>query len=77
MEDNGIPKHIKRPVHEAEHLYSKPNLTDEEVARLHRMQIELDQCWDSLRQRRALRHAGQNPADAKIRPPDVVENYKQ
>ena len=77
MEDNEVLKHIKRLVHEEELLYAKPNLTDQEVARLHRMQIELDQCWDFLRQRQALRNAGQNPADAKIRPPDVVENYEQ
>ena len=77
MEDNEVLNHIKRLVHEEEHLYSKPDLTEEEVTRLHRMQIELDQCWDFLRQRQALRNAGQNPEDAKIRPPDVVENYKQ
>ena len=77
MEDNEVLNHIKRLVHEEELLYSKPNLTDQEVARLHQMQVELDQCWDFLRQRQALRNAGQNPDDAKIRPPDVVENYEQ
>jgi len=39
--------------------------------------IELDQCWDLLRQRRALREFGRDPEQAKVRPPKVVENYEQ
>ena len=38
---------------------------------------ELDQCWDLLRQRRALREFGRDPDQAKVRPPKVVENYEQ
>jgi len=77
MEDNKTLARIKELVHEEEHLYAKPDLTDGEVKRLHQMKVELDQCWDFLRQRRALRDAGENPSDAKVRPPDVVENYQQ
>jgi len=41
------------------------------------MKVELDQCWDLLRQRRALREFGRDPDQAKVRPPKVVENYEQ
>ncbi|MDY6997503.1 MAG: DUF2630 family protein [Actinomycetota bacterium] len=48
---------------------------DEEHARLRAIEIQLDQCWDLLRQRRALRETGQDPREAHIRPPDEVEGY--
>jgi hypothetical protein len=48
---------------------------DEEHARLRALEVELDQCWDLLRQRRALRETGGDPREAKIRPPDEVEGY--
>src|SRR5882724_3887053 len=38
---------------------------------------ELDQCWDLLRQRRALREFGRDPDEAKVRPAKIVENYEQ
>jgi len=77
MEDQQVFKHIENLVSEEEHLYSKGNLTDEEVARLHTLKVQLDQYWDFLRQRKALRDAGENPAGASIRPAKTVENYKQ
>jgi hypothetical protein len=48
---------------------------DEEHARLNEIEVQLDQCWDLLRQRDALRAAGQNPDDAAVRPPSTVEGY--
>ena len=77
MEDNQVLKHIEKLVAEEEHLYSKGNLTDEEVKRLHKLKIQLDQYWDFLRQRKALRDAGENPDKAEIRSARTVENYKQ
>jgi hypothetical protein len=47
----------------------------EEHERLRRVEIELDQCWDLLRQRRALRETGGDPDAAKVRPPGEVEGY--
>jgi hypothetical protein len=47
----------------------------EEHARLRRLEVELDQCWDLLRQRRALRETGGDPREATVRPPDEVEGY--
>lgn len=41
--------------------------------RLAKINIELDQCWDLLRQRQA----GHNPDEAHVRPPEIVENYEQ
>ena len=48
---------------------------DEEHARLRALEVELDQCWDLLRQRRALRETGGDPREAQLRPPDEVEGY--
>ena len=47
----------------------------DEHERLRRVEIELDQCWDLLRQRRALRETGADPRGATVRPPDQVEGY--
>jgi hypothetical protein len=47
----------------------------EEHERLRRVEIELDQCWDLLRQRRALRETGGDPRAATVRPPGQVEGY--
>jgi hypothetical protein len=48
---------------------------DEE--RLRAVEVELDRCWDLLRQRRALRDAGADPDDAHVRDADTVERYWQ
>jgi hypothetical protein len=47
----------------------------EEHQRLGAVETELDQCWDLLRQRRALRETGHDPKDAHVRPADEVEGY--
>jgi len=47
----------------------------EEHDRLRRVETELDQCWDLLRQRRALRETGGDPGAAAVRPADEVEGY--
>ena len=47
----------------------------EEHERLRRVETELDQCWDLLRQRRALRETGGDPREASVRPPGQVEDY--
>jgi hypothetical protein len=47
----------------------------EENKRLRELEIELDQCWDLLRQRRALRETGGDPRDAAVRPANEVEGY--
>ena len=52
-------------------------LSDEEQSELHALEVRLDQLWDLLRQRRALRAAGADPEGAHIRDEDVVEHYRQ
>ena len=47
----------------------------EEHERLRSVETELDQCWDLLRQRRALRETGGDPREASVRPPGQVEDY--
>jgi hypothetical protein len=45
--------------------------------RLRSLQVELDRCWDLLRQRRAREEFGQNPDEAKVRDANTVERYLQ
>ncbi|KMO74802.1 hypothetical protein MOBUDSM44075_03332 [Mycolicibacterium obuense] len=47
----------------------------EEHQRLRAVEVQLDQCWDLLRQRRALRETGGDPTAAQVRPADEVEGY--
>jgi len=70
--DISVLGHIDGLAKEEEQLYAKQELTDEDRDRLEKIKIELDQYWDLLRQRRALREFGRDPNQAKVRPPDVV-----
>jgi hypothetical protein len=47
----------------------------EEHERLKSVEVELDQCWDLLRQRRAKREYGEDPESAEVRDPGTVETY--
>ena len=47
----------------------------EEQRRLRAIEVALDQCWDLLRQRRALRETGGDPREARVRPANEVEGY--
>ena len=58
-----------------EQLQHRNITTSEEHDRLRRLEVELDQCWDLLRQRRALRETGGDPREAHVRPADQVEDY--
>ena len=58
-------------------LHTGSAIDDEGRSRLGVLEVQLDQCWDLLRQRRALREVGLDPDDAEVRPPQVVENYEQ
>ncbi len=77
MDDNKVLKHIQELVEEEERLYTRGGLNEGERKRLQDMKVELDQCWDLLRQRRALREFGKDPDKAQVRPPGTVENYEQ
>ena len=75
--DQSVLNHINRLVSEEEHLYGRNELSDDDRERLAKLKVELDQCWDLLRQRRALREFGKDPDKAKVRSAKVVENYEQ
>lgn len=51
--------------------------SDAQRARLRELEVQLDQAYDLLRQRRARRSAGVDPDGASTRRPDVVEGYLQ
>jgi hypothetical protein len=75
--DQPVLKHIERLVREEHDLYGHEKLSDRDRQRLKELEVELDQCWDLLRQRRARREFGLDPDQARVRPPEVVENYEQ
>ena len=49
---------------------------DQAHKQLAEIEVQLDQCWDLLRQRRALREFGQAEDGAAIRPASEVEGYR-
>ncbi len=75
--DGSVLRHIEELVVEEHRLQAQEALSEDERARLKAVEIELDQSWDLLRQRRALRAVGQDPDKAQVRSPDVVEKYEQ
>ena len=80
MDDDQIHGHIEQLVSEEHQLWSRESsgqATDDDRRRLDQVKVSLDQCWDLLRQRRALREDGGNPDDAHVRSEDVVERYQQ
>jgi hypothetical protein len=77
--DRDILAEVNQLVAEEQELRAKVQHRDidetEEHRRLRAVEVQLDQCWDLLRQRRALRETGQDPDQAQVRPPDQVEGY--
>ena len=75
--DGSVLRHIEELVSEEHMLQAQESLSEEEHTRLKAVEVELDQSWDLLRQRRALRAVGQDPDKAQVRAPDIVEKYEQ
>ena len=63
--------------HTLERQATGGGLDRDQEARLRDLEVQLDQCWDLLRQRRARRDAGQDPDTAAVRPEGTVEGYLQ
>ena len=63
--------------HALERQATGEGLDEDQQARLHEVEVQLDQCWDLLRQRRARRSAGRDPDGAEVRSKDTVEHYLQ
>jgi Protein of unknown function (DUF2630) len=84
MDDQSILSRIEALVHEEHALQGREQgdaVQEESLAedrrRLQDLSVELDRCWDLLRQRRARRSAGENPDDAEVRDSGTVEKYLQ
>jgi uncharacterized protein YjaG (DUF416 family) len=80
MDDNTVLNRINKLADEElelEESHDGRPATTEELQRLRDIEVELDQCWDLLRQRRARRDAGLNPNDAALRREEIVEKYLQ
>jgi len=74
--DGAVLAHIQKLVTEEEALYGHGAPSDADRARLKALNVELDRCWDLLRQRRALREFGRDPNEAEARPATIVEKYE-
>jgi hypothetical protein len=73
--DASVLAHIQRLAKEEHRLLEHGELGAEESDHLAAVQTELDQYWDVLRQRRALREFGGDPSQAQVRDPSVVKKY--
>jgi Protein of unknown function (DUF2630) len=84
MSDESITARIERLVTEEKELRGREqedrdddDSLEADRERLRAVEVELDQCWDLLRQRRAREEFGQDPDNAQARSADTVENYQQ
>jgi hypothetical protein len=84
MSDESIAARIERLVAEEEDLRRREQADQPDDAalqgdreRLREVEVELDRCWDLLRQRRAREEFGLDPDDAQARSADTVEHYEQ
>jgi hypothetical protein len=84
MSDETIAARIERLVAEEQELRRREQADspraeqlEEDNERLEQVLIELDRCWDLLRQRRAREEFGQDPDEAQVRDPNTVERYLQ
>lgn len=80
MDDKNIMDQINQLVNEEHELLNQEargDINDPGRERMRDLEIQLDQLWDLLRQRRARRDFGGNPDDAEVRSPNVVETYDQ
>jgi hypothetical protein len=84
MSDESIAAQIDRLVAEEKELRRREqqdsgddDSLEKDRGRLCAVGVELDRCWDLLRQRRALEEFDLDPKDAKARDADTVEHYRQ
>ena len=80
MDDGDLIDRISQLVdeeHRLETAHVGTALSLDEQRRLEAVNVQLDQCWDLLRQRRAHRNAGQDPDEANARSARIVEGYRQ
>ena len=85
MDDEQVQARIEELEREEQRLRSDERAAADTAAtdrvaadarRLEEVRVELDRLWDYLRQRRALRDAGQDPDEAQMRDAGTVERYR-
>jgi hypothetical protein len=84
MSDESIAARIEKLVGEEQDLRRREqadrpdaDALENDKERLRDVEVELDRCWDLLRQRRARDEFGLDPDDAEARSADTVEHYRQ
>jgi Protein of unknown function (DUF2630) len=80
MTDDRVHENIEKLVAEEHELWDREaggSSTEADRRRLEQIRVSLDQCWDFLRQRHALREFGRDPDDARVRSEETVERYEQ
>ncbi len=84
MNDESITNRIESLVAEEHKLRNREQVDSDDTERLEddqrrlrQVEVELDRCWDLLRQRRAREEFGQDPEEAHVRDADTVERYQQ
>ena len=80
MDDRQIHRTSGQLVAEEHELWQRESAgiaSETDMQRLQRLKVSLDQCWNLLRQRRALRESGLDPDTATARDPSVVWSYEQ
>jgi hypothetical protein len=78
MSDEDVLGTINRLATEEHELFQREGrgeASDADRERLQQLEVQLDQCWDLLHQRRARRSAGLDPDDASVRDAGTVEGY--
>jgi uncharacterized protein DUF2630 len=84
MSDESIAGRIDQLVTEEQELRRReqedtpdPDALERDRKRLRTVEVELDRCWDLLRQRRAREEFGLDPDEASARGARTVEGYEQ
>jgi hypothetical protein len=76
MDDSNVQDRIESLVEEEQRLFKTQGLSPDEHQRMEDIRVNLDRCWDLLRQRRAKRDAGLDPDEAEVRDAGTVEGYR-
>ena len=79
MDDRDVLAQINQLAGEEHALFdgaARGEVTAHVRERLRQLEVMLDQHWDFLRQRRALREAGRDPNRARVRDKTTVEGYR-
>jgi hypothetical protein len=78
MSDEDVLGTINRLATEEHELFQREGrgeASDADRERMRQLEVQLDQCWDLLHQRRARRSAGLDPDEASVRDAGTVEGY--